>query len=354
MPRHKQYFDNTTSYGQTESLYTDGDSGVPNHVIEKETAQKIIDEAIRRAQSRKANKEDLESIEDFEFDQEGSGKNFSKLKEKAKEYRDKGANVSPIISGPGEAEKHMELAGERAFTNALRSYTYTINGIEYTREVEREVYDPKAKKTVRKTFMYRNRVHGRPIAAARKILSSIVKGQKYNTTLETTIRETADEKEKEKLRKLRRKSIYTGKLPIGIDNAIKIVLTEVTRGVKRRKPVNGSKKYIYEYFAWREEIPVEKRREVHKTGMVRNKDTGKMEEKKITYIPQYRNIVIPAYGLAKATDALQEHKKRIAARNVKPKVQRHIQDLKMKTREERQRLRRYPASPTIRKVKGKK
>jgi hypothetical protein len=125
--------------------------------------------------------------------------------------------------------------------NSVRSYVATINGKELTGMGE-------TGKVTKRYF------HGEPAAAARKVVGQLYKG---------------------------------GEDVGGIDNAVKIELTEVTRGVRKA----DKSRFTYTYFGWRETTTA-------KTIKFPGKDG---REQKVTYTGKH--VAVPARGKSSAAAA---------------------------------------------------
>ena len=160
------------------------------------------------------------------FGQEGGKKNFDKLRIKS---RHKTQLLSNILTP-------NEMPNEMTVLNSMRTYKAIIDDIP----------------------MIGRYFHGSPAAAGRKVISSLVRIDNRDL--------------------------------LGINKAIRIVLIEITRGVRK----SDHSQYQYQYFGWRQRLDTPK-------------DIKKIDKNGKHIVVNYHNIVIPTRGQTSVIDAKKRH-----------------------------------------------
>lgn len=206
--------------------------------------QRAIDEAIKKARqmSEATGVSDMRggAMEEFDSDliddndeiiQDGGSKDMAFLREKAEAKLKAFKDQFP--------DRHLPTM--TTVMNSMRSYKATVNGV------------PLGTKSY---------FHGAPRVAAIKVVSIYNKQQKSPV--------------------------------LGIDNALEIELTEVTRGVHTKVTPKNPKpqKFKYAYFGWRVELDQAKTIHVGENGK--------------TFEVKYKNIVVPKHGRSTAQLALKD------------------------------------------------
>lgn len=223
--------------------------------------KQAVDEAVRRAKLRQQGGEmdefdemdeidemdefdqeggDMDEFDEFdEFEQEGGKKNFNLLKLRAEEKLAIMRDRMPYLLV-------SKLPSLRAVMNSLRTYKVFVG-------------DNKQLLGQKRYF------HGSPLAAARKVVAMLNKDIKMKDG-----------------------SVKRAAMPsVGIENAVPIVLQEVTKGVHKSKEAQVP--YVYEYFGWRQALAVPKR-------FVKGNRTIEVH---------WENVAVPKRGATTAVKAAQ-------------------------------------------------
>uniref|UniRef100_A0A6C0BK17 Uncharacterized protein n=1 Tax=viral metagenome TaxID=1070528 RepID=A0A6C0BK17_9ZZZZ len=225
-------------------------------------------ESAARARARAHRRLQAAGGQEQEFEQEGGRKRFEILTKHADAEARK------------RASEGKKVPTAKAVRDSIRSFTAEVNGV------------PLGEKRY---------FHGHPMAAARKVVSMVNREIKPHKI-------SGYEKKTKEGKKVIAERTADGKgvefSSIGEGNAIRIKLTEVSKGVLKATTFvadDGKRhhdKYVFEYFGWR--VPVD-------SSFARGNRTIQAK---------YRNKVIPARGAA----SLAEAKAKQEALASKPKV----------------------------------